>query len=384
MIKDLYTNDINKLFKGYYNPLNILKKDLPYNMVISKRSDGKTYAFKMLIWELWNKQKRPSIWVRRYSESLKPKMINDFFNDIFEDERLSNTYSYDGVVYRTGAFYGFWYNEKDKRKKIYDDIPFCYTVSLNAYENTKGTISIDNLGFIVFDEFLCRKEYLRNEYMTFIDLIGTCARIGKSKQNDDLTIVMLGNAVSWDSPYFKEFKLGDVKKLDKGIHIWQEKNSKYGIALEMPTMDNGNKRAKTIFSRLFPNNDKMSSTINGDWDLFNYPHITFNNKDDKYLDHFYIQLENNILKCSYFNRFIDGKSNRVYMFVSPTKEIKYKDKIVFTNATTDNHPYKFYNANTIFDRLFNHNIEVYFSDNEVGTMFDNFLDTFQKYNFIEY
>lgn len=375
----------NKLYNGFYNPKTILKKGATISMIVSKRADGKTYAFETLIWLAFQYYELPSVWVRRLSESLKPTNLAKLFDNVLSNPNIPNPKGYDGVHYRTGAFCGYWLDEKGK--KNYDK-PFCHTMSLNSGETSKGTKDIRNVFMVVFDEFLSRNHFLPNEYLAWTNAMSTIGRL-----NPYTHFVMLGNPVSWESPYFREYQLGDVKKMRRGLHMYKDSKNDFSIALHLVEKEKGATATTRINNRFFPsNNNSLRAIVHGEWEMNIYPHITWDNFPDKVIENYiFFETDNDIIQCEVFIHKVTQEEvekaiyRRDFAYCSFHKCNGYDIKkgcIVYTTlpqSPTDSTQIR-RNPDHLFKRLLD--FEWYFSDNETGETIRNFLDNFEEKKYL--
>lgn len=389
-----YSRRINKLlrkvpdslYKGFYNPKNILKKGTTISMIISKRADGKTYGFLTLAWLAYQYFNYPSVYLRRLSESLKSSNISKLFDNVFNNPNIPNPKGYEGVTYRSGAWCGYWIDEKGKKKY---DSPFCYTMSLNAGETSKGTKDIRNVFLVIYDEFLSRSRYLQNEFLSWTNAMSTIGRL-----NPYTTFVMLGNPVSWDSPYFPEYNLGDVKRLKKGVHIYKDNSNDFSIALHMVELDKGASATARVNARFFPStNNSLRAIVHGDWEMNQYPHIIWDNFYDRsYEQYIYFVTENDVVQCEIFShtcteeeRPKDLHYDRMFVYCSFHKTNDYdlsKGCIVYT--TTPQTPTDSVLIRRESDRLYDTllDFEWYFDTNETGEIMRNFLENFRDKKYL--
>jgi len=363
--------DCKKAFKDHYNPCYILSKKCSYNMVISRRSDGKTFAMRLLIYYAWQKYGYTSVILRRLAEMIKAKYVRNDFTKIFELFPEINFKKYDGMNYFNGTIRGYW--ERDNNVKEYDK-PFVEYLSLSNQETSKSSKDYNNLFMILFDEFLSRDKYLGgssgdSEYMAFMNICSTCLR-----EQYDATIVMLGNPVSWDCPYFREFGIGDVLKIPDGtIKVFKTDKSQTSIALEKTGVENGNKKIELVNSRFFGfQNNRIKSITNGLWETPLYPRLKkqFNEK---------VITDKLFIKCDNINlRMIICHTDKLGLFirVHQTSIDEYeKDDVVFdisNDMIIGSNVYTKSNSNNRIKRieqiiflLYQQN-KFFYSDNTVG------------------
>ena len=69
------------MYKSYFTSKEILSKGSIFNLVLSERSDGKTYDCKTTAMEDYEKDKSTLLYIRRWKTEITPEMYNNFMND---------------------------------------------------------------------------------------------------------------------------------------------------------------------------------------------------------------------------------------------------------------------------------------------------------------
>lgn len=376
----------DRFFKGFYNPKPLLNAGSTVSMIVSKRADGKTYGMLAVIWFAFQFFDYPSVYMRRLSESLKPSAIGQLFDNILNNPNVPNPKGYDGVTYRSGAFRGYWL--EDGKKKTYDE-PFCYTMSLNAGETSKGTKDIRNVFMVLFDEFLSRDRYLPNEFLLWNNAMSTIGRLNPYTQ-----FVMLGNPVSWESPYFLEYNIGDVKKMPRGVHTFVDSGNDFVLSLHMVEESKGATATAKINSRFFPSsNNSLRAIVHGEWEMNIYPHIIWDNDFDKCLEsNIYFLTDNDLIQIELFeHRLTDDEkptntrydSKMVYCSFHKCNSFDLK-KGAFVYTTTPQTPNDSilirHSSDGLYKMLFDY--EWFFDTNETGEIVRNFLQNFTNKKYL--
>ena len=81
---------------------------------------------------------------------------------------------------------------------------------------------------ILFDEFLIREQYLKDEFVDFMNVVSSLIR-----DRDGAVIYCLANTVSKYSPYWKEFGIDGVETMEQGeIRVYQYGESELSLAIE--------------------------------------------------------------------------------------------------------------------------------------------------------
>jgi hypothetical protein len=192
-----------------YSLDDILEYDPLISLVYGKRSNGKTFAAMRLVLKDYLENKNRSVWVRRIAETFKDPKVKAQFNAIIEEGDLDKTI-WQGVEFKQGGFYLYYYTDDDMPKKIYDDNPFCYAANVAGAETHKGG-NYEHVHYVVFDEFLSRQgKYLPDEPVLFANLMSTIVRY-----QDKARFILLANTVNMDSDYFDAFGI-DPHEIPQG------------------------------------------------------------------------------------------------------------------------------------------------------------------------
>lgn len=168
-----------------------------FNVVMSNRGGGKTFEFTQWGIDDFLKNKKETVWVRRYATNLtdneKGILVNDRFFAGVKKEGL-----YQGIELKTEGSMGYVNGE-----------PAFNFIALSTSQDLKS-INFPNVNKIIFDEFAIkpgRNGYLKDEVETFLDLVETVARL-----RDDVRVILLANTISIMNPYFLYFGLKPDKK----------------------------------------------------------------------------------------------------------------------------------------------------------------------------
>lgn len=249
----------------FYNPEPILKLNATYNIIIGKRSNGKTYAFlKKAIMDYANNQKQ-SAYVRRYREDFRGKRGDQLFAAHVKDNVIltATNGEYSSVKYYAGRWYFSRFDEV-LNKEFRAEEPFCFGFSLSEMEHDKST-SYPNITNIIFDEFLSRQYYLKDEFIIFMNVISTIVR-----NRFDVSIYMLGNTVNKYCPYFVEMGLNHVKDMELGkIDLYTYGNSELTVAVERCHDPESSRSSNKYFTF---DNPSLQMITGGAWEIDIYPH----------------------------------------------------------------------------------------------------------------
>lgn len=350
----------------YYSVKKILAENCDYNIIIGERSNGKTYALLKYVLEQYCKNGSAGAYVRRWNDDIIGKRAENVFKSLEgnnEIERITKG-KYQRIVFSRGAWHLAVFDEKAQRMRA-DKTPFCYAFSLSGVEHDKSA-SYPTIKNIVFDEFLTRSIYLRDEFIIFMNVLSTIIR-----DRTDVKIFMLGNTVNKYAPYFAEMGLRNVETQAQGtIDVYTFAN-KLKIAVEYCGAAQG-KASNKYFSF---DNARLNMITSGKWEIAIYPHLPANysiNRAD-ILFTFFIRFGTKLIGCD-----IVQKGNDYFIFCRwQTKEPRntdleyslgylpspYKRKsFLFPIDEVDAKIKKFFASNRVF-----------YLNNEIGEIVNNFL-----------
>ena len=165
----------------WYDKQQLLSHNKIMNMVLSNRGGGKTYN--MTTWGIddYKKNKRQTVWVRRYQTEIDEMLMNGKFFDAVRERYPEDELKIEG---NTGLING--------------EVAF-YFIALSTSRQLKSN-NYPFVNKIIFDEFIIDKgriTYLKNEVEVFLDLYETVART-----RDNVRAVLLANSVTVVNPYF--------------------------------------------------------------------------------------------------------------------------------------------------------------------------------------
>lgn len=178
-----------------------------------KEEFGKTYGASKMVVNRFLKKNEQFAYIRRYKNELK-EGVSKFFSSLIKNNEFEN------------------HILTNKGNTFYCDGNVCgYAMTLSTSQDLKGS-NFDGVKTIIFDEFLIeegqKKYYLRNEVVTFLNLIETIARMR------DIKVFLLGNPANlYTNPYFVYFNLtlpynNDIKLFKDNLILLQYmRNTKY-------------------------------------------------------------------------------------------------------------------------------------------------------------
>ena len=359
-----------KWFEGHYSPLQVVKTNTPYIISYGGRNLGKTFAWLILIYAIWQCEGYKSVIMRRMAETLKSSKVAETFTKVFDLGYVPNNKGYTGITYRTGAWRGYWTDEKGKT--TYDE-PFCYPFALSSkIETNKGVSDIEKLGIIFFDEALTADNYLTDEWGRFQNAVSTLVR-----ENSQACCVLCANTVSWVAPYFREFGIKNVRSIKKGtIKVFQCLDET-AVTLEYCNDVVANRKKKIVDRRFFGFKSGTADMIRvGSWEIHSYQHLTREMIEDRHRElitrDIYIAHENEILCLELY--VIDDFGPLVN--VRPADNFDLGKVIYVVGDHTDPRYHHRPNPNNKIDKLIwslYHNNRFYYADNLCGEIVKKFL-----------
>ena len=359
-----------KWFEGHYSPLQVVKTNTPYIISYGGRNLGKTFAWLILIYAIWQCEGYKSVLMRRMAETLKSSKVAETFTKVFDLGYVPNNKGYTGITYRTGAWRGYWTDEKGK---ITYDEPFCYPFALSSkIETNKGVSDIEKLGIIFFDEALTADNYLTDEWGRFQNAVSTLVR-----ENSQACCVLCANTVSWVAPYFREFGIKNVRSIKKGTVKVFQCLDETAVTLEYCNDVVANRKKKIVDRRFFGFKSGTADMIRvGGWEIHSYQHLTREMIEDRHRElitrDIYIAHENEILCLELY--VMDDFGPLVN--VRPADNFDLGKVIYVVGDHTDPRYHHRPNPNNKIDKLIwtlYHNNRFYYADNLCGEIVKKFL-----------
>lgn len=354
----------------FYRVRKLLKlyPDAQYYMIVGERSNGKTYSLMEYSLEEYVKTGNQSAYIRRWQEDIKSKrsaMIFKGLNDNGLVKKITKG-EWDFVTYYSGRFYLAKYEDD---KVIRSIEPFMFTFSLADWEHDKGTTE-SKITTIVFDEFLTRDFYLKDEFVLFSNVISTLVRA-----RDNVKIFMIGNTVNKYCPYFSEMGLTNVKKQQPGTIDVYTLNTKDGRECKIVVEYCGHKASKKSDIYFAFDNPKLQMINNGSWEIDNYPHLPCRYKDNDVILIYFICFNDNVLQCEIIN-----KDDMLFTYIHvKTTPLRKDSSIVFSPeySPLPNYFRKItFNYNKKIKRIYDffRTDKVFYQTNEVGEIVRNYLN----------
>ena len=310
-----------------------------YNIIFGGRGNGKTYAWCKRIIEEFFKTGTPSVYVRRYAEEIRPALIADLFNPHLELISELSEGKYNCINYRNKRFWFEFRDEENNRKAMSE--PFCFTAAISTAMTNKGPDK-GEVKYIIYDEFLSREGYLQNEYIRWNNVISSYIRTRTGTR-----IIMLGNTVDYNCPYWREYGLYGIGKMkigDRTIYQYGESGTSLGIEYSRPVTDE--KTGKNPVEAYFAfNNPKLKMITDGEWERPDYQQPPFQVTKDDIRFKFYMDY----LEDSVVGNIIQKKEYQFLWFYprNKDKEIKNWNRSIVYQEFPDGNPYHLTNFQNI-------------------------------------
>lgn len=351
----------------------LMKSKCDYYMIYGERSNGKTYALLKYGIEQKVKHGHDMAYIRRWNEDLRGSKGAAIFSALIANGEIKKITK---GKWDTVYFYSMkWYfakhvkNKKGEDTIVKDSEPFCYAFCLNQWERDKGT-SFPHIQNIIFDEFLARSSYLKDEFSNFMNTISTIIR-----HRGGVKIFMLGNTVNMWCPYFAEMGISNYKKMEQGtfdIYEYGDTELKVGVFWAPDSRQNGKVKPSDKYFAF--NNPKLEMIKGGKWEFDIYPHNEWDIKPKYVVFSGYIVFSEEIVQLDVC---VHDGMNYAYCH-RKTTPIKYPDRDIVFTVDADPRP----NWRTGFgnDKVgsnikwyFNNN-KVFYTDNLIGETVRNFRE----------
>ena len=343
-----------------------------YNMYLSTRNDGKTtdallkglILFKLYgVLPIYNRNDTQQITLANVSNLFETIKNFNYIDVLFEGE-------WNDVIYinRERKFYLAFRNRLTGDIEQKDDQPCCYVTSCENWKNYKSTVNLPTAWYIIWDEFLDTNRFASPIVSEMMNNISTFTR-----SNANAHVVALSNTINPYSVIFEDFAItDDVAFMEFG----DKKNIKsvLGTTFYIELLRLSKEKKKNLIDktvRFFGINNKKFANFTGiqAWQGREYRHlmekpisqepIYFIKHREKYITVYFCELENKrpvylVTKCSFIP---DGRG-----FVI-TNEPQLSYEIAFNPLW----------CNGLVQAA--HENRICVSTNEIGLLFDDFLQT---------
>lgn len=358
--------------KEYYSYKEIDKIESTYKIIIGQRSNGKTYGWCRKVLSEYLKTGKPSAYIRRLDKQIEVKMLGNLFTPHTEWLEKESKGKWNSFIYRSHCFYLARYETQENgvsKKMAQDKTAFCHTYALNTAETSKGADNGEVFS-ICFDEFMTRAYYLNNEFILFQNILSSILR-----GREGATIYMLANTVNRYCPYFKDMGLSRVSNQKQGtIDIYKLGKTDLRIAVEYCSMmDVSSTKAADYYAF---DNPQLQMITTGTWEIALYRHAPPELSSYRIIYTFFIVFADKTVQGDIHMY----KGYPIIFFHQKTTPIKDFDKVVvYLQDSVDGNPLHQIDLRIaptkaqklILDLI--HHQKMFFSDNELGEIVNNWL-----------
>lgn len=348
------------------NDLKKVEKDADYIFLLGERANGKSYAVKShLLQQAFNnitenKCYKQIGYIRRFDLDCKDSMCEPYFSDMPIQEITKGMY--DSIsVYRKKIYFGNVNNETGRVDRSVC-IGNCY--ALSSAEHYKS-LMYPHITNIIYEEVVSeRNQYLYSEPFKLQQLISTIFRDRKGK------VYLIGNTLSRMCPYYNEWGLEDVEKMNQGETIIYKYDN---TIIKVHRTKSRDYNSGMFFGLASKNITK------GEYTTEQQPHLK--GKINDYNIMYEVVLKYNNFR--YMMRFLRHKTDNFYVWyvepkTTPIKEktrviaLEYNPDVLWTNGFLP----LTWSEEQAFKMLLVHK-KVVFSDNLTGTEFNNIIHNFK-------
>lgn len=361
----------------YAPPFSALSRN-KYFIGLSDRSTGKTTNW-LLFGLVMNKLYGTVIqYVRATENELSPShaeklvdVIKEYDDGYYIKELTGGEYN--SVYYHWKQFF-YCYIDENGNRTATSDRPIIQCLSIERAGDYKSTYNAPLGDLIILDEFI-GKYYRPNECVQFLDLTKTIIRDRQSP-----IIVMLANTINLSSHYFEEMEISrDVLGMKKGEMRAVTTAKGTHIFIEIIDASITKSEQRQAVNRLFFGfkNPKLNAiTGEGLYAFDSVPHIPPRNESYYVIqNNIYFETGIDLLQCEYAYNDELG-----YHFEIHRANKTYDDSVILSLEVKEERRY-LYGFGTkrlqgIFGRFLSER-KVFFSSNEIGTIFNDYLRRYQ-------
>lgn len=289
-MSEIISKQIEQKKDEFYTLGGILEEKATYNLIIGGRGDGKTTAILDFLIRDYFENGNEAVYVRRRDEALKPAKRDLVFESVKSELDLITKYSrgaFNDLIFKSGGW-KFIFRNEDGEIEAVDDRIFCYAVPLSTATQNNKSVSYPRVCNIFYEEFIDRSTYLPDEFITFMNLISTIIR-----QRENVKVFLAGNTVDKFCPYFDEFNIPEIRKMQPGQRIIKELNDE-GVKIAVDFTYSVSKKSDKFFTF---SNQKLDMIKSGAWESTKWEVIPADIKKEDIALLFHIDAYDHILDC---------------------------------------------------------------------------------------
>lgn len=235
---------------GFYTTDEIDSKHADINLIISGRSNGKTYSLCKKVLELYKKKQKKFVYIRRWTDDIKIANAQKLFLPLKDEIEKIFGEGYKVTFYQKQYFL---VDPEGQRELI------GHVLALSESHHQKS-VAYTDIGIIFFDEFIqmAGERILPDELSRYENTLSTIIRF-----HTDIKVYLLANTVSKFAPYFSYYKI-DINHMEPKDIVVNDFPTDAGtlrVACEYAEVSNkiSKKTSKYIL------NSKMIT--NGQWEI---------------------------------------------------------------------------------------------------------------------
>lgn len=247
---------MQKTKNEYYSlRTKLLPTNANYCCVISERTNGKSWSAKDVALERYFKMGYRCALVRRMETETRKDFTDSYFSDMTDQILFYSGGEYDCVI-RYGATLYFAKRDEETGKCTRGRV-FGRILWLSGAEHFKSQ-ALKEIGTLIMEEFITSEGYLPREPSRLMSIVSTIAR-----DRMDVLIIMIGNTVNRQCPYFYEWGLRNIYKQEQGtVDVYHVDD--VVVAVERPD---------PIVRKSLVIGKARKMAVNGEWDVEDAPII---------------------------------------------------------------------------------------------------------------
>lgn len=185
---------------GFYSLKDILAKNADINLIISGRSNGKTYSLCRYVLEQYKKTGKKFVYIRRWTDDVKIANAQKLFLPLQDEIEKIFGEGYEVTFYQKQYFL----KDPEGNKEIIGHV-----LALSESHHQKS-VAYTDIGTIFFDEFIqmSGERILPDELSRYENTLSTIIRF-----HTDIKVFLLANTVSKFAPYFSYYKI-DINHME--------------------------------------------------------------------------------------------------------------------------------------------------------------------------
>ena len=307
----------------YYSNKRILESGAEYMLQLGERSNGKSYADKYyLLYNAYHERDQYTgaplerfqfAYIRRWDLEIKGKDVEQYFADMPISDITDG--KFDLVTVYQRRIYFSTVNPDSGQVTRGKEIGHCFAITQETHYKS---LAFPRIGFAIFEEFITDSGYLEKEPARLLNLLSTIFRRRSGR------IFLVGNTITRQCPFFRDFGLSGVLRQDKGtIAIYTQETDQQDedgepvvVRIAVEFCENSGNNSKLFFGQ------KSKMITSGDWESEAQPHL------EHYLDD-YERITDMIFEAAglaYRAQLLLDPKKRPLVYVYPMNEITEKER----------------------------------------------------------